>query len=167
MTSDGQPTRGAPHLRVAAPQPQGQQTQLFEYAVANLPSLLVLDGPLAGRQIPMAKKLLTIGRDAAADVVLPDLEVSTRHAEIVRGGQRFTLRDAGSKNGVEFRGQLIDEVPLADGDEFSICRSRFRFSAAHSQDDLLEKREHTEVVSTPAPPASRRAHRVFVLAAAA
>ncbi len=167
MTSDGQPGRGAPRLRVAAPEAQSFETSVFEYAAGNAPSLVVLDGPLAGKEIPVGKKVLTIGRDATADVVLPDLEVSSRHAEIIREGQRYTLRDAGSKNGVEFRGQLIDEVPLADGDEFSICRSRFRFSAAPAQSDLLAQREHTEVTEAPTAPKRRRRRRLVALAAAA
>ncbi|MEE8408654.1 MAG: efflux RND transporter periplasmic adaptor subunit [Myxococcota bacterium] len=158
--------RGTSHLRVAGPpKPQIQATTIFAYDIHEGTFLVVTEGPLAGKQVPLLKKVTSIGRSAGADIVLPDVEVSSIHAEIVRAGGSFTLRDAGSRNGVEFRGQLIDEVPLADGDQFSICRTRFRFvSKTEAPDtDALESEEDTQVGPAPEQP---QAHRPWLPIAA-
>lgn len=59
-----------------------------------------------------------IGRDAEADVVIDDPEVSRYHARVVIESDRVTIEDLGSKNGTFVGENRIDSpVELRDGDE--------------------------------------------------
>lgn len=64
--------------------------------------------------------VLTIGRLGDRDLVLDDLDVSRRHAEIRRHGTTYRLIDTGSANGTVVNGQRIAEHQLADGDEIRL-----------------------------------------------
>jgi DNA-binding winged helix-turn-helix (wHTH) protein len=73
------------------------------------------------RRFPLFPGSYVVGRDADADIRLESTTVSRRHARIVVSDERMTLEDVGSKNGT-YRGteQVIDAVPLADGDSIRI-----------------------------------------------
>lgn len=59
-----------------------------------------------------------LGRDADADAVLDDPEVSRHHARVVIEPQRATIEDLGSKNGTFVGGtRITGAVELHDGDE--------------------------------------------------
>jgi class 3 adenylate cyclase len=69
---------------------------------------------------------ITLGRDPACDVHLPDPHISTRHGEIFFAGQRAVYQDLKSRNGSEIRRGsktiVVDatigyQCPLEDGDE--------------------------------------------------
>jgi NADPH-dependent 2,4-dienoyl-CoA reductase/sulfur reductase-like enzyme/pSer/pThr/pTyr-binding forkhead associated (FHA) protein len=82
----------------------------------------------AGRVWPLDREIASIGRHAAADVVLDDASVSSRHAEIVvHEGARY-LRDSGSRNGTWVGGALVT-VPhrLADGDRIRVGATELTF----------------------------------------
>ncbi len=61
----------------------------------------------AGRQ--------TIGRAPTNDIVLPVPEISRAHAEIEVRDDEVILRDLGSRNGILYQGQRVDEVVLQPG----------------------------------------------------
>jgi hypothetical protein len=86
----------------------------LEWERAGFTSRLPLDRPL------------TIGRDAAADVRLPDPTVSRRHAVVsIVAGQ--PLVDAtGSTNGIQFDRGRADRVSLSFGQSFRIGDATFR-----------------------------------------
>lgn len=68
---------------------------------------------------------LAIGRDNLCDLVLRTAGISRRHAEIAIGPKnanpRFSLRDAGSRNGTSIGGMPIaGDVPLAGTGEFAL-----------------------------------------------
>jgi hypothetical protein len=79
-----------------------------------------------GRRLvyPIQKPRTTIGRNPAADCVLPDPEVSVDHAEILAGPNGLTLRDTRSSNGTFVNGARIGEAPLYLGDEILVGRTR-------------------------------------------
>jgi hypothetical protein len=59
----------------------------------------------------------TIGRSRDCDVVLDDVGVSRRHAEVRPAGEGWTVEDLGSTNGVLVNGQSIHGAhPLQPGD---------------------------------------------------
>lgn len=58
----------------------------------------------------------TIGRDSENSLCLTDSVVSRFHAEIIRLGDDFVLRDLGSTNGTFVNGARISEQILSDGD---------------------------------------------------
>jgi serine phosphatase RsbU (regulator of sigma subunit) len=60
---------------------------------------------------------VVLGRSHECDLILPDVLLSRRHAEVARGPQGFRLRDLGSLNGTRLNGTRVErEAPLRDGD---------------------------------------------------
>lgn len=59
-----------------------------------------------------------IGREEPADLVLPFLSVSRRHARLERRGSECWLADLGSRNGTFVNGRMLDPAPrrLHEGD---------------------------------------------------
>ncbi|MBQ7567178.1 FHA domain-containing protein [bacterium] len=65
---------------------------------------------------PINKSQVIIGRDIKCDVLLLNDSISRRHAEIVREGPRWRIRDLGSSNGTFINGQHITDALLNEGD---------------------------------------------------
>ena len=79
-----------------------------------------LSGARAGQVETFRKAHIGLGRHPLSDLRFDadrDLDVSSRHAVIVRQDEGFTVRDLGSKNGTFVNGRRISgEVALQDGD---------------------------------------------------
>ena len=79
-----------------------------------------LSGARAGQLESFRKAYIGLGRHPLSDVRFDaerDLDVSARHAGIVRHGETFVVRDLGSTNGTFVNGaRITGEVMLADGD---------------------------------------------------
>lgn len=103
-------------------------------AIAALPSgsalLVVVKGPNDGARFLLDQDVTTVGRHPNADIFLDDVTVSRRHAEFVRKGSAFIVRDLGSLNGTYRDGRNIDLVQLNDGDEVQIGKFRMTFFAS-------------------------------------
>jgi len=80
--------------------------------------------------------LVTIGRTDENRVALEQTKVSRRHAEVVRKGDSFILRDLGSTNGTWMQGERVGEAILQDGDVFRIGDAQFVFKAAFGMEAL-------------------------------
>lgn len=79
------------------------------------------NGSLEGQQW-LIDHSLVIGRDAACDIVIPDRQVSRRHAQISPTENGVILEDLGSKNGTYLNNQLLSEaVKLKEADEIAIA----------------------------------------------
>jgi hypothetical protein len=90
--------------------------------VAEVAMLLMVEGPSQGKRFYMEQPMLLVGRDALCDVNVSDRQVSRRHASISLEGERYILRDLGSKNGTFVNGQeLSGPHVLQDGDEIQIA----------------------------------------------
>ena len=77
----------------------------------------VLDGPQA-----------TIGRSKSVECVLPDPNVSRRHAELRRDGNgEWTIGDLGSTNGVKVNGRRVSSTRLSPGDQVTVGTTTFLF----------------------------------------
>jgi len=94
--------------------------------------LIVRRGPSEGTSFLLATDLTTIGRGDDADVMLDDVTVSRRHAEITRTEQGWLLRDLGSLNGTYVNRARIETSVLAGGDEVQIGKYRFVFLSGGS-----------------------------------
>jgi ABC-type multidrug transport system ATPase subunit len=70
---------------------------------------------------------IRIGRDPGNDIVLPDLWVSGKHAEIRRVADGHQLVDLGSTNGVHHNGRRVQRTALVAGDRFTVGRHEFLF----------------------------------------
>lgn len=79
------------------------------------PSLRITDST-GSRVVVIDKPILTIGRRSAADVHVHNLDVSKEHAEIVREGEIYMLRDRGSRYGTFVNGERVTEHTLLRGD---------------------------------------------------
>ncbi len=89
---------------------------------ADKPVLSVREGELAGYRCVIDKNEFLIGRGGECDLILPERQVSRRHAMIVRRDDGYFIRDLGSKNGTYVNGQQVtDERLLRDGDTIQIA----------------------------------------------
>jgi ABC-type multidrug transport system ATPase subunit len=125
--------------RVGAEQQKGDQESAPRVsrtlAVADLmqgiPSLEVTtNSGTARKSYPLNKLVLTIGRDPASDIVIPDQTVSGQHLQITREGDHYVLVHPHPKrekttNGLLYQGKKISgsepfRKELAPGDVFRI-----------------------------------------------
>lgn len=82
----------------------------------------------AKKEIPIASKVISIGRDPSNDLVLSDSMVSRRHAILEQRDNIYVLRDNNSSNGTLVNGDKVDaEKTLRDGDLLAIGSSRLLF----------------------------------------
>jgi pSer/pThr/pTyr-binding forkhead associated (FHA) protein len=107
-----------------------------QLAIDALPSgsalLIVKRGPNSGARFLLDQDVTTVGRHPNADIFLDDVTVSRRHAEFLRDGIKFTVRDLASLNGTYFEGQRIDEIQVTDGAEVQIGKFRLTFFASRA-----------------------------------
>src|SRR5579884_3899270 len=91
--------------------------------------LRVEKGFRAGRELILSRSATTMGRGEECDVGLfGDPSVEKLHARIVRSGRRFTLVDAGTKQGTLLNGKRIARAEtLRSGDTIEVGRSVLRF----------------------------------------
>ena len=61
------------------------------------------------------------------EISLDDITVSRWHAEIVRDGDDYVVRDCGSLNGTYVNSERIDEAALHQGDELQVGKFRMVF----------------------------------------
>jgi pSer/pThr/pTyr-binding forkhead associated (FHA) protein len=103
-------------------------------AISALPSgsalLIVRRGPNVGARFLLDSEVTTAGRHPDADIFLDDVTVSRKHADFVRRGTSFSVKDLGSLNGTYFDGVRIDEAPLVDGSEVQVGKFRLTFYAS-------------------------------------
>jgi pimeloyl-ACP methyl ester carboxylesterase len=85
---------------------------------------------------------VTIGRGEDNQVVIDRSKVSRKHAEVVRKGDLFVLRDLGSTNGTWFKDERVDELILQDGDTFKIGPARIVFKSGFGSEALTMADEY-------------------------
>lgn len=78
------------------------------------------------------KNELTIGRDAFNDITLDGLQISKRHAKLVRSGGGAVIDDLGSTNGVYVNGSRVSRQALNPGDSARIGAFIIRIDAGGS-----------------------------------
>lgn len=89
--------------------------------------LIVTKGPNVGARFLLDKDVTLSGRHPEADIFLDDVTVSRRHAEFVRHGSSFEVRDLGSLNGSYVDGVLVDQALLQEGTEVQVGKFRMTF----------------------------------------
>ena len=85
------------------------------------PHLVITDGQTQ-RTVKLGRNLFLIGRRGTADLALTSADVSREHAEIVRDGDQFRLRDRGSRFGTFINDEQVTEQILTDGDTIRLGR---------------------------------------------
>ena len=98
----------------------------------SLAMLVVKRGPNAGSRFVLDSEVTRAGRHPDSDIFLDDITVSRRHAEVVRDGGSYRVRDVGSLNGTYLNRERIEEATLANGDELQIGKFRLVFFSGTS-----------------------------------
>ena len=80
------------------------------------------------RTVRLEGERMSIGRDAANDLVLSDPNVSRFHAEIAVRDGRAEVVDLGSRNGTRVDGELVERAPLERGSSVGIGPYRLVFN---------------------------------------
>ena len=106
---------------------QGRLHAAIEQPPAGTALLVVKRGPNAGSRFLLDAEVTTAGRHPTSDIFLDDVTVSRRHAEFVREGDGFAVRDVGSLNGTYLDRERIETHGLANGDEVQIGKYRLVF----------------------------------------
>lgn len=112
----------------------GEVSAEEQESVAALPSgsalLVVRRGPNTGARFLLDSDVTTVGRHPNAGIFLDDVTVSRRHAEFIRHGTVFQVKDLGSLNGTYFDGVRIETALLTDGAEVQVGKFRLTFYAS-------------------------------------
>ena len=69
----------------------------------------------------------TVGRSQENDIVVPDPNVSRKHARLARADNGFVVEDLGSTNGTLLDGAPIDRERIDSGDELTFGQATARF----------------------------------------
>ncbi len=96
--------------------------------------LIVRRGPSEGTSFVLESDVVTVGRSDDSSVVLDDVTVSRRHAQLERTDRGWVLRDIGSLNGTYVNRDRINVALLAGGDEVQIGKYRFVFLVGGGQE---------------------------------
>jgi hypothetical protein len=106
---------------------------------ANCAKLILVTG---GKEFPLNKDVMTIGRRSPADGVYPDVDltdhdpesyVSRRHAQVIHQGGQFIFEDVGSANGSfvnNVRATKGNQSVLKDNDQVRLGKTEMLFKAA-------------------------------------
>lgn len=91
-------------------------------------------GTKRGSRIAIDSDLITIGRHPESDILLDDITVSRRHAEVHRTDTGIEVVDSGSLNGTYVNKELVERGPLTDGDELQV--GKFKLVYLELGDDV-------------------------------
>ncbi len=85
------------------------------------PTLVIRQGPEAGKSFNLDKNIVTIGSTEENDIVINDPDVSAHHALISRREGRWVIEDLGSKSGVWINAKRVKQpVYLRDGTRINL-----------------------------------------------
>jgi len=90
----------------------------------SVPIFTLYDGY---RRMPISEAVITIGRGLDNDIVLDDMRVSRRHAQLRRRFGQYVLYDLDSTGGTTVNGQSVREAVLQPGDVLSFAGVKVRF----------------------------------------
>jgi pSer/pThr/pTyr-binding forkhead associated (FHA) protein len=93
----------------------------MENYVEEVALLVGQAGPLDGERWALSSSII-VGRDPKCEIVIPDRQVSRRHAKFTPTSEGILLEDLGSKNGTHRNGKpIFKPTLLKDGDIIQIA----------------------------------------------
>ena len=92
-----------------------------------VPRVVVVTSDLAGTEFRLDRPSLVIGRTEENDIILNHPSISRHHAKIVRDGDRYTVVDLQSANGVRVGGESYERIDLQPGDVIELGHVKVRF----------------------------------------
>ncbi len=88
------------------------------------PQIVMRSGPIPGASYYLDKPEVSIGRDLANDIPVPDSEISRRHARFIVKVDGVYIEDLGSTNGTFLNGvRLSAPKRLANGDLVTLAEN--------------------------------------------
>ncbi len=76
---------------------------------------------------------MTIGRDPSCELMLDNLGVSRRHAQLREVGDRYLVEDLNSTNGVFVDTRRVTTAQVSPGDEIKIGKFILTIERAHDE----------------------------------
>ncbi len=122
---DQPPPMGQGYDQPGYGQPQGYQQQPPAYGQQPGRGVRLIAND--GRTYPLSIGSTVIGRGDQANLRLPDVGISRRHARLDYDGAQVVLTDLGSTNGSMVNGQRISAVALNPGDMIQIGTTTLTF----------------------------------------
>ncbi|MDD4101815.1 MAG: sigma 54-interacting transcriptional regulator [Kiritimatiellae bacterium] len=98
--------------------------------------LLVISGPLQGREFVVNHDTFTIGSGSHNDLAIGDSTVSKRHCEIIVEQSGYLIRDLDSTNGTFVQGVRVSSAHLAPGSEIQLGKTRIVFCPLQDANDI-------------------------------
>lgn len=98
--------------------------------------LLVVSGPLQGREFLVNKDVFTIGSGERNDLIISDSTVSRRHCEIAVDQNGYLIRDLESTNGTKVQNIRVSSAHLAPGAEIQLGKTRLVFCPLQEASDI-------------------------------
>ncbi|MEE2711329.1 MAG: SpoIIE family protein phosphatase [Planctomycetota bacterium] len=90
---------------------------------------------------------MVVGRDPAADIVVPERSVSRRHCRVVGAADGVDVLDLGSANGVYSSGRSVQRIRLGEGEEVQIGMAHLRASKATNRTGMIPIQGFVETAS--------------------
>jgi hypothetical protein len=91
------------------------------------PEREVVSLTVAGRQHVITEERVVLGRSRDAGLRISDVNISRKHAEVLREGETFWVVDLGSTNGTLVNGKRVDRQRLRDGDRITMGSTEIVF----------------------------------------
>ncbi|MEO8214969.1 MAG: FHA domain-containing protein, partial [Myxococcales bacterium] len=114
----------APTIPLRTLEEQGRAPQLPN---AHPARLVVVTTELAGMEFRMDRPSLVIGRTEENDIIINHASISRHHAKVVRDGDRTTIVDLQSANGVRVAGESYERVDVQPGDVIELGHVKLRY----------------------------------------
>ena len=108
------------HTMVSSPD---REARTLAPAPSSPRALLVGDG----RRNVLSGERVVVGRSRECDVMLPDPNISRKHAELRRDGDGWVVHDLGSTNGIKVNGRRVDHAALQPGDRITLGLTELTF----------------------------------------
>ncbi|MGQ0671036.1 MAG: FhaA domain-containing protein [Actinomycetota bacterium] len=105
------------------------QSELLPASAGDV-ALVMLENGEPTKTYRLRKEIVTLGRLAECDVVIPDPGASRRHARIRHEDGTYVLTDLGSTNGTLVNDEAVRERRLEDGDRITIGATVLEFRRA-------------------------------------
>lgn len=103
----------------------------------------------AGREIPIDRQIIIVGRDPQSDVRLESIRVSRQHCVLAASAAGVEVRDLASTNGVWLNGQRGSSFVARAGDEVAIANIRFRVEERQGSSSLETRLDTSALPTTP------------------
>lgn len=118
------------------PEPPGDEHESHTMILSSLPSLrtttrlVVLDGPVHGRQFSLGRQTTTIGRSIGCHITVEADAVAYDHARVVRTANGFQIEAIGGVSDLSVNDEPVrDSRTLQNGDVIKVGPARLRYES--------------------------------------